>query len=271
MQDRFHTVPIIHRSESDFERFGIFGDAAIWNVDVLDFDHVAGILHAVRPDVVLSCAGITKRKPAINDPLQAIGVNALFPHRLAEWAANNNARVIHFSTDCVFDGADGPYDEDSVTTGKDAYGQTKALGEIRYDHCLTIRSSFIGRELMDGSELLDWFLSQEGSTIRGFSRAFYSGVSTTFMSRLVADIIEHHPELSGLYQLSTEQPVSKFDLLTMAGEAFGSNIVIEDDPSFETMPTLDGSRLREAIDFSIPSWPDMLAELAAEPHYNQDV
>lgn len=265
--DEVHGV--LHRDRDTFSQCGLFaGDNVIDNVDVSNFERVLSILDTINPDVVLNCVGITKRRPEVKDPLCAINVNSMFPHRLANWAGEHGKRIIHFSTDCVFDGSIGDYTEESPTTGPDAYGQTKALGEIRYDHTLTIRSSFIGRELDVFSELLEWFIGQDGKTIKGFTRAYYSGVSTIFMSQVVGDIIESHPELNGLLQLSTPQPISKFDLLCVARDAFGMNVEIVPDDDFEIKPTLNGSKLRAAMNLEIPTWPEMMQELAADPLYD---
>lgn len=266
---RFDDVhAVLHGSRDRFATAGLFKESnSSEHVDVQDFPVLRKILETRAPDVVLNCAGITKRRPEIDMPLRAISVNALFPHRLAEWAGENNVRIIHFSTDCVFDGTLGNYTEDSDTTGKDAYGKTKALGEIRYDHSLTLRSSFIGRELSVFSELLEWFLAQDGETIKGFTNAYYSGISTPQMARIVGDVIEHHPDLNGLYQLSTVEPISKFDLLTKAKQAFGKNIEIEPDDDFVNKPTLDGSKLRAVYDPAIPSWDDMMTELADDNNF----
>lgn len=266
LTERFGDVfGTLHGGRSRFEGNPLFaGPRIIENVDVRAFRQLEGILKAVNPDVVLNCAGITKRRPEVNVPLEAISVNALFPHQLARWAGENGKRVIHFSTDCVFDGAEGPYSEASETTGNDAYGRTKALGEIRYDHTLTIRSSFIGRELAVHSELLDWFLRQRGPSINGFTDAWYSGISTIEMARIVGDIIEYHPEINGLHQLSMPEPISKYDLLRLAREAFSKTIEIIPDSSFSIRPTLDGALLRSKMDIVLPGWPDMMAALAAD-------
>ena len=271
--DRFGDVfGTLHGSRDRFGWTGMFDGPEIFdNVDVRDFQRLEGILQSINPDVVLNCAGITKRRPEINQPLQAIAVNSLFPHILAEWAGNNGKRVIHFSTDCVFNGERGDYTEESVTTGEDMYGKTKALGEIRYDHTLSIRSSFVGRELSVHSELLDWFLQQRGKTIKGFRQAWYSGLSTIEMSRIVGDIIEHHTEISQLHQLSIEKPISKYELLCLARDAFGVDVEIVPDDAFEIKPTLDSSLLRSKIDLRIPDWKTMMADLAAENGMYKDL
>jgi dTDP-4-dehydrorhamnose reductase len=255
----------LHGSRAPLAKFELFNGSNVHeHFAVEDWTTVATLLEKVKPNVVLNCAGITKRRPVVNDAIHAISVNALTPHLLARWAGENGARIIHFSTDCVFDGKDGPYTEQSPTTGKDAYGQTKALGEIRYDHCLTIRSSFIGRELSVHSELLDWLLTQNGKTVKGFSQAWYSGISTLEMARIVGDIIEHQPGINGLHQLSTLQPINKYDLLCVARDAFKLDIEIVPDPSFVTFPTLDSSLLRSKMKIDIPTWPEMIAALAAD-------
>jgi dTDP-4-dehydrorhamnose reductase len=260
---------VLHRDRREFSAYRLFeSERVIDNVDVREFEKLTGIFEALRPDAILNCVGITKRRPAIRDMVQAIAVNALLPHRLAAWAGESGVRVVHFSTDCVFDGRAGDYTEESPTTAPDTYGRTKALGEIRYDHTLTIRSSFIGRELSEFSELLEWLLAQRGKTIKGFTQAWYSGVSTTVMTRVVGDILERFPQLSGLYQLALPRPISKYDLLCLAREAFQVDVHIEPDPSFETRPTLDGSKLRTKMKLELPSWREMMAELAQDARYD---
>ena len=266
LRPRFGDVTaVLHGTRERFAGIGLFdGEDVIQNVDVRNFDRLTGILHALNPDVVLNCAGITKRRPEVNDPVHTISVNSLFPHYLANWAGENGKRVIHFSTDCVFNGKLGNYTEESPTTGEDAYGRTKALGEIDYPHTLTIRSSFVGRELSVHSELLDWFLQQRGKTIKGFTNAFYTGISTLEMARIVGDIIEHHPELGGLHQLSVQEPISKYDLLCLARDAFEYDTEIIPDGDFVIKPTLNSEKLRAAIPLDLPSWPEMMRNLAMD-------
>jgi len=250
----------------------LFSGANVFNnVDVLEFDKLTQLISDNQIDVILNCVGITKRNSDINNLEMAIATNALFPHRLANWAKTNNKRVIQFSTDCVFDGSIGNYSEDSATTGPDIYGKTKALGEIDYAHSLTIRSSFIGRELKAKTELLEWALSCKGQKIRGFDKAFYSGVSTIWMARTIKSIITDHKDLSGLWQLATETPISKLDLLNQVNKSFELEMEIETDSSFETMPTLNGAKLKKAMSLNIPDWNVMMDELATETMYDDSV
>lgn len=268
LSERFGDVyGTLHGDRERFSWTGLYSGKNIFDhVDARDFPRIKRLLDEISPDVVLNCIGITKRRPEIEIPLQAVAVNSLFPHQLADWAKDSGKRIIHFSTDCVFDGAEGDYTEESPTTGKDAYGQTKALGEIRYDHTLTLRSSFVGQELACHSELLDWFLQQRGKTIKGFTKAWYSGISTQEMARIVGDIIADEKELNQLHQLSVSKPISKYDLLCLARDAYEFDVEIIPDDSFEIKPTLDSSLLRSKMKIVLPSWKEMMQGLASEAH-----
>ena len=260
---KFEVFGTLHKSKNKYGNLNLFsGSNIIENIDVKDFEILVDILSYVNPDLVINCVGITKRKINKAKPLEAIHVNSVFPHQLAEWAKLNDKRVIHFSSDCVFDGKIGNYNEKSLTSAEDLYGRTKALGEIIYPHTLTIRSSFIGQELFDKTELLDWFLSQDGKQIKGFTNTFYSGVSTLYMARLINEIIQYHPKLNGLYQLAPQIPISKYDLLCLANKAFQLNVDIIPDDTQKHYPTLDATKLRDAIKLKVPTWEQMMIELA---------
>jgi len=254
----------LHYSKKHYGDISLFsGPNIIENIDASNFELLKGVLLAINPDVILNCIGITKRKINTNNIIETLNINSVFPHKLADWAKINQKRVLHFSTDCVFDGRVGNYTEVSITTAEDIYGKSKALGEINYNHCLTIRSSFIGQELFDKTELLDWFLTQNGKQIKGFKNTLYSGVSTIFMANVVKKIIMNFPNLSGLYQLAPDKPISKYDLLLIAKETF--NIDVEIIPDYENVhrPTLDASKLKRKINLTVPSWETMMRELAS--------
>jgi dTDP-4-dehydrorhamnose reductase len=263
LSNDFDVYATLHRSKESYGLMPLFsGQNIIDEVDVSDFENVSAILHSVNPNVILNCIGITPRKDEINNLYKVIKINSLFPHQLANWAKVNNKRVIHFSTDCVFNGSTGNYTENSLTTAEDVYGRTKALGEINYSHTLTIRSSFIGQELFGKTELLDWFLNQEGKRINGFTNTLYSGVSTNFMTYVVKTIILNAPELSGLYQLAPDKPISKYELLCIAKRAFDVNIEIIPENEYVHTPTLNGSKLKDNIKINVPSWKEMMKDLA---------
>jgi dTDP-4-dehydrorhamnose reductase len=211
----------LRRSGAEFSRRGLFGDGRVFTgVDAMDFPTVARVLREFRPDVVLNCVGIIKQLKEATSPIPSLTINALLPHRLAEVCGEIGARLVLFSTDCVFSGRRGQYGEADAADAEDLYGRTKYLGEVgQLPHVFTLRSSIIGRELRTAHSLVDWFLAQRGPRVRGYRRAIYTGFTTLEMARIVERILTRHQDLAGLWQVASA-PISKFDLLGLLRDEF---------------------------------------------------
>jgi dTDP-4-dehydrorhamnose reductase len=232
------------------------------NVDALVFDEVIRSLAAVQPELVINCIGLIKQTPLADDPLSAIRLNAMLPHQLALVCQAAGIRLIHISTDCVFSGKKGHYSEDDPSDAQDSYGRTKFLGEVSYPHTVTLRTSIIGRELKSKLGLIEWFLSQEGE-IDGYTRAIFSGVTTDELGRVIRDHVLPHPELSGVYHVSSE-PISKYELLVLAKDAFAHPIRIRPFEKFVIDRSLDSARFRKVTGYEPPPWPTMMRQLAQD-------
>src|SRR5215471_11462902 len=213
--------------------------------------------------VVLNCMGIVKQVKAASDPITSIAINSLLPHQLAQLTASRGAKLIHFSTDCVFSARRGHYVEDDVPDPVDLYGRSKLLGEVAGPGALTLRTSIVGRELRGHLGLIDWFLSQRGCRIRGFVRALYSGLTTIAAADLVARLVRDHPDVEGLWHVSAD-PISKFDLLQIVKRVYGLDIDIAPDEDFICDRRLDSTRFRERTGWHPPSWEDMIANMHLE-------
>jgi dTDP-4-dehydrorhamnose reductase len=236
--------------------------------DATNFDAVARLIAVMKPDVVVNCVGVVKQLAAAHDPIASITLNSLFPHIVARACAEAGARMIHISTDCVFAGTRGHYSENDVPDASDLYGRSKFLGEVTAE-ALTIRTSIIGRELRTSNGLVEWFLSNRGGSVRGFTNAIFSGVTTDTLARILADVIEQHPDLHGLYHVAGAA-ISKYDLLTMLNAATGAGVMIAPDDSFVIDRSLDATRFQTATGLTPPDWPEMIAALAAEsPRYER--
>lgn len=259
------TFVSIRKNREFYAKTGLFaGPKVVDGLDLRDFNRLGSLLEELKPSVIVNCAGVTLRSKEALDKNSAISVNALLPHRLADWCSRSGSRLIHFSTVCVFDGKAGGYTEDSRPDARDLYGMTKILGDVNASFALTLRSSFIGREIFGGTELLEWFLAQKGKKIKGFTKAMFTGLTTNKLAELVADLIENHPGLNGLYHVSSET-VSKYDLLRLMKEAYGLEVQIEPDDSFECRRDLDGERFAKAVGFACPPWRRLMAEMVADP------
>jgi dTDP-4-dehydrorhamnose reductase len=231
-------------------------DHLIHGVDVEQRDSLVSVLDHLRPDVVINCAGLTKHKPAAEDPLASIPINALMPHRLAALCKLVGARLIHVSTDCVFSGAQGGYAEDDFADARDVYGKSKALGELHYPHTITLRTSTIGHELQSQYGLLDWFLSQNGRC-KGYARAVFSGLPTVVFAQVIRDVVIPHSDLSGVYHVAAK-PIAKFDLLKLIADVYGKTIDIARDDGLVIDRSLDARRFQLATGYVAPEWPELI-------------
>ena len=245
----------------------VFKDVALLGgVDALEEGLLARTIDRVNPDVVINCIGIVKQLKEAANTFLSVAVNAYLPHRLALLCARVGSRLIHISTDCVFDGATGGYRESDISNARDLYGKSKFLGETDATEtaAITLRTSIIGRELKRPTNgLIDWFLAQGGKTVRGFDRAIYSGFSTTEMARIMAIVIERHSGLSGLYHVASV-PISKYKLLLLVREVFGLDVKIERDEDFACDRSLLMDRFSEATGYVAPGWERMIREMHEE-------
>ena len=252
-------------NQPPFDKVGLFqGAAIVEGVDVSNFQALEKHLSKIEPNYIVNCVGIIKQRDAASAYIPSIELNALLPHKLAKMALKWGGRVIHFSTDCVFDGKKGSYSEEDFSNATDLYGKSKFLGEVQGENALTLRTSIIGRELTSHNSLLDWFLGQEGKTIKGYKNVIYSGVTTNQIAEVVKMVIGKFPELSGLYQVVAD-PISKYDLLCLARDAFDVDVQIEPETETISDRSMKGDKLKGATGYVSPPWPKLMTNLANDP------
>jgi dTDP-4-dehydrorhamnose reductase len=228
-------------------------------VGVENDDTLQRLFAQVRPDVVVNCVGLVKQLAQADDPLAAIPINALLPHRLLRFCNEGEARLIHISTDCVFAGTRGMYREEDPPDAQDLYGRSKLLGEVDGEHAVTLRTSVIGPELDSAHGLLSWFLAQRGR-VKGYTQAVFSGLPTVELARVLRDFVIPRADLRGVYHVSAE-PIRKYDLLTLIAQHYGLSIEIEADRQVVIDRTLDSSRFRRLTGYVAPPWPDLVSAM----------
>ena len=255
------------RKEQDKQLFAAKQSANLVVVsDVLNNDLLIKTFVEYKPDVVINCIGLTKHRQTSEEPLLAIPLNSLLPHRMAQLCSLISARFIHISTDCVFSGSQGSYSEKSEADAQDLYGKSKLLGEVVQDsHALTLRTSTIGHELNTSYGLLEWFLAQEGSCT-GFSKAIFSGLPNTAFAEIIRDYVIPKPRLHGLYHVGAG-PIGKYDLLKLIAAQYGKNISIFSDNKFAIDRSLNVDQFSRVTGYHAPSWPELIQSM----HKSQEV
>jgi dTDP-4-dehydrorhamnose reductase len=228
-------------------------------VDATDSASVEQVIDELRPDVVVNAIGVIKQDPAVGDAARTVQLNALLPHQLADHCARRGARLVLVSTDCVFSGRKGRYKESDLPDPSDFYGRSKLLGESTAASCLTLRTSIVGHELGTTRSLIDWFLAQSG-TVRGFTRAIYSGLTTPEFARMLATVVLPATDLTGLFHVASA-PISKHELLHLVAEEYGWQGTITPDDGVDCDRSLDAARFRERTGYEPPTWPTMIKEM----------
>lgn len=250
------------RSESNKRYFSEhIAEKLISGVDVEQIDSLMKVFASTRPDVVINCVGLIKQLANAEDPLQAIPINSMLPHRLARICELYGARMVHMSTDCVFAGDKGGYAESDLSDAKDLYGKTKYLGEVAYPHTITLRTSIIGHELHSAHGLVEWFLLQH-ERCKGYTRTIFSGLPTVVLSQIIRDILIPRADLHGVYHVAA-RPISKYDLLKLIADIYGKAIEITPDDQVVNDRSLNADRFSLATDYVAPGWSDLVRSMHA--------
>lgn len=236
-----------------------------------DTEMIRKIITKGQYDSVINCIGILNQFAEANKEL-AVFLNSYFPHFLASVTAGTDTQIIHMSTDCVFSGKRGGYTEDDFRDGETFYDRTKALGELEDDKNITLRNSIIGPDINPkGIGLLNWFMQQEG-TIRGFTRAIWTGQTTLQLAKTMEAAAAQ--KAHGLYNAVPPASISKYELLLLLNRHLRDDaLTIEPSDSLSADKSL--VRTRFNFGYTIPDYETMVREMAewtkshAEmyPHY----
>ncbi len=260
-QGRHDVRVTLHHQPSDYAADLFTSSNSYYGIDVSSIQKLEEVMQSFRPDAVVNAIGVTKQRADDSSLIPTIGINALFPHRLADLCGKYGARLVHMSTDCIFSGKIGYYDEQAVSDAGDLYGRSKYLGEVNQPHVITLRKSTIGLELDGAHGLIEWFLEQNGE-IRGYRKAIYSGLISIELARVIEDVLVNHTTLSGIWNVASE-PINKYDLLVrLAKRLDREDVEIEPDDGFVCDRSLNGAAFCRKTGYIAPSWEAMLDELA---------
>lgn len=246
---------------SDFT--GVAKERIFDRFDALNDRDLVTVLDRSAPDVVINAIGLVKQHNQIFNEQLVFSTNVKLPRRLAELTASRGARFVHLSTDCVFTGRKGTYSETDDTDATDAYGVTKAQGELELGKALVIRTSYVGRELRHFYGLMEWLLRQPPGDVPGYANAIWSGFPTVVFAQILSQVLSHSPDLSGTFHIATK-PLSKYELLQGITEVVHGpwRIVPVEEPRADL--SLDAAKFVRDTGIEIPSWPEMYAMLGQD-------
>jgi len=237
-----HSVTAVDRTQLDIEK-----------------DDADSLFDNLDADIVINAVGLLV-KDCADRPDRAALINAWWPQYCAYKLKDTDTRLIHLSTDCVFNGDRGNYHETDAHTETNAYGRSKSFGEVNNSKDVTFRMSIIGPELKNGTGLLNWLLSNTNSELPGWSNAWWNGITTLQLAKCINQYI-NNLKIAGVYHLVNNQyQINKYDLLCKINDIYDldKQIVQTHGPKTVNKVLID---TRCEIDFNIPDYDTMLTEL----------
>ena len=202
-----HVLMEYFKDKNEYELFGLVEE----NFSSSNYDFEKQI-KKYDPNIIINTLRLVVQE-CEEHPKRAIFINSFIPRRLEKLFYYSEMRIIHLSTDCVFSGIKGDYSEIDPPDGTNIYSISKFCGEIINKKDLTIRTSYIGPNLINkNEELFDWFLRQNGE-IKGYKNAYWNGVTTLELAKQINVVIKNN--ICGLYHLGSKNKISKYDLLSL--------------------------------------------------------
>jgi len=180
-------------------------------------------LEIKRGDVIINVIGIINKR--IKEPIEFLTVNSLFPRVMADYCEKYGIGLIHISTDCVFNGLKGNYNETDLAGDTSIYGISKSAGEPR--NCTIIRTSIIGENRNNSQDLLEWVRTHKNTIVTGWVNHIWNGITCLELARICKWIIDSNSFWFGVRHIFSPSPISKADLVEMISVIYELNNKID--------------------------------------------
>jgi dTDP-4-dehydrorhamnose reductase len=186
---------------------------------------VEHLLEYTQPDWVIHCAALANIDACEADPLLAQRLNTDLPRTLASHVARSGARLVHVSTDSVFDGLRGNYSEEDIPNPVGVYSRTKLNGELAVAEvdptAIIARVNLFGWSLTGNRSLAEFFFNNlsHGKRVMGFTDVFFCPLLANDLAQIFVGMLKN--QLCGLYHVVSSECLSKYDFGMRLAERFG--------------------------------------------------
>jgi dTDP-4-dehydrorhamnose reductase len=212
--------------------------------DLLAPGAVENLLEATQPNWVIHCAALANLDACEANPALAEKLNTWLPGKMAQYVARGGARLVHISTDAVFDGLRGHYIETDLPNPQSTYARTKLLGEQAVvetnPDAIIVRTNLYGWSLTGKRSLAEFFFYKLTAkrSVPGFTDVFFCPLLVNQLAHILLRMLEKN--LSGLYHVVCSQSTSKYEFGMMLARKFGL------DNSLITPSSINLARLKAA-------------------------
>ena len=228
---------------------------------------VERLVDQTQPDWVIHCAALANLDACEADPALASELNTELPRKLAAYVSKGGARLVHISTDSVFDGARGNYHEEDTPNPLGVYSRTKLAGEFAVAEAdptaIIARVVLYGWSTTGKRSLAEFFFNRlsASQTCMGFTDVFFCPMLTNDLGQVLLKMLGS--KLSGLYHASGSACTSKYDFGVRIARIFGfnENLIVPSSVNDSGLPaarspklTLDTSKLAAALGEPLPEY-----------------
>ena len=192
--------------------------------DLTETVAIKQLLEKIQPDWVINCAALANLDECEAEPELAQELNSELPEKLAVYVARGGARLVHISTDAVFDGVEGGYREEDEPNPLSHYARTKLAGEGAVlnanPDAIVARVNLFGWSLSGARSLAEWFFNNlnDGNPIMGFTDVYFCPLIANDLSQLLIKMLEN--DLKGLYHVVSSECISKHEFGVRLAQRF---------------------------------------------------
>jgi len=193
--------------------------------DLLQQGEVERVLDESKADWLINCVALTNLDSSEKQPELAQQLNAEIPGRLAAQAAKRDIRFLHVSTDAVFDGIKGDYDEEDAPSPINVYSRTKRIAELAvkaaHPHVLIVRPNFFGWSVSGNRSLAEFFYNNlsKRQAVNGYTARIFSPLLATDLAVIMLELLEMNSR--GVYHVGSSDHLSKKDFGVAIANRFG--------------------------------------------------
>ena len=245
--------------------------STIKTLDLLKLDSISSFLNDIKPSVIINCAAYTSVDKAETESELADIINYKAVDIISNWTSDNNKKLIHFSTDYVFDGlSQTPLNENSFTNAVNEYGLSKLKGEqvclLNDPTSIVIRTSWLYSSFGNNFVKTMIELMKKNKSIKVVNDQIGSPTYAYDLAKVIVEIIMYHKTESGLFHYSNEGEISWFEFARSIRELYklDCEIIGVSSKEFKTLAKrpkyslLNKSKIKTTFNLEIPNYKQSL-------------
>lgn len=257
----------LSKNKINFEWF--FTD--LQDLDLSDIDNLEKNISFIAPEIIINCAAYTNVDKAESELCLANLINFKAVDEISKWSSSNNCKLIHVSTDYVFDGNSSiPLKENAITGPLNVYGLTKLKGEkscLKNDpKSIIVRTSWVYSSFGKNFVKTMSFLMSQKNSLNIINDQIGSPTYARDLAEVIINIINYKDWIPGLYHYSNEGEVSWFDFAKSIKKYYGfktniNGISTDEYPTPAKRPRyslLDKSKIKRTFNIRVPHYEDSL-------------